>query len=103
VRLRRLLALSPTAEPHPLPENLLAALTKNSAYLQTVHYILKSGANWKGPIQKFKLTLVKRTPKDKISLCMPDTEKASPTTFVVERTDFTPTEDLQVLFVPANP
>jgi hypothetical protein len=82
---------------------LLAALTKNSAYLQTVHYILKSGANWKGPIQKFKLTLVKRTPKDKISLCMPDTEKASPTTFVVERTDFTPTEDLQVLFVPANP
>jgi Domain of unknown function (DUF4424) len=44
--------------------------------MQTVHYILKSGANWKGPIQKFKLTLVKRTPKDKISLCMPDTKKA---------------------------
>lgn len=70
--------------------------------MRTVQYILKSGANWKGPIRKFKLTLVKANPKDKISICLPDTRKASPTTFVVERTDFTPTEDLKVLFIPAD-
>ena len=49
------------------------------------------------------IKLVKSNPKDKISLCMPDTKKASPTTFVVERSGFVPTEDLKVLFIPAQP
>lgn len=80
---------------------LLAALKKEMKTIQTVNYILKSGANWKGPIRKFKLTLVKQSPTDKISVCLPDTRKISPTTYVVERTDFTPTEDLRIVFIPA--
>jgi hypothetical protein len=82
---------------------LLAAMKKSEILLRTVHYILKSGANWKGPIRQFKLTLVKKHPKDKISICMPDTRKVSPTQFVVERTDFLPTDDLRVLFIPSKP
>lgn len=82
---------------------LLAALKKGpQKALSTVHYILTSGANWKGPIRAFKLTLAKGSANEKISICLPDTRKASPTTFVVERKDFTPTEDLRVLFIPGG-
>jgi len=82
---------------------LLASMKKQMLPLRTVHYILTSGANWKGPIRKFKLTLRKSRPQDKLSVCLPDTKKTSPTTFVVERSDFLPTEDLHILFVPARP
>jgi hypothetical protein len=81
---------------------LLAAIKKQQTLVKTVAYILKSGANWKGPIRKFKLTLVKDKPKDRISICLPDTRKASPTTFVVERTDFTPTQDLKIAFISTD-
>jgi hypothetical protein len=78
---------------------LLAAMKKKPVLLRSVHYVLTTGANWKGTIEKFKLSLVKAKPAEKISLCIPDTKRVSPTTFVVERSNFTPTEDLRVLFV----
>jgi hypothetical protein len=81
---------------------LLASLKRNPAYLRTVGYILKSGANWRGPIRRFRLTLTKAKPRDKISVCLPDTRKVSPSQFVVDRTNFTPTADLRVLFIPAE-
>jgi hypothetical protein len=81
---------------------LLPAIKKTENFARTVSYILKSGANWKGPIGQFKLTLIKANEKDKISLCEPDTRKTSPTTFVIERKDFTPTSDLRILFIPAT-
>jgi hypothetical protein len=64
-----------------------------------VHYILTTGANWKGPIGTFKLTIAKNSPKDKVSVCLPDTRKTSPLTFEVVRHDFVPTQDLKVLFI----
>lgn len=82
---------------------LLESFKKRETILRTIHYILKSGGNWKGPIKHFKLTLNKKHPKDKISLCIPDTRKISATQFVVEKTNFLPAEDLRILFIPAKP
>lgn len=80
---------------------LLAAVRRPNV-ISEVHYILTTGANWKGPIRKFKLTIAKDRPQDKVSTCIPDTRRTSPTTFVVERTNFTPTQDLRLLFIPGR-
>jgi hypothetical protein len=83
---------------------LLAWIRKNGRAHHLVHYILKSGANWKGPIRHFRLTIKKDAPDDKVSLCIPDNlRRVSPTAFVVERDDFVPTYDLKLLFVSPHP
>jgi hypothetical protein len=84
-----------------LGEKLLGSLTrgKREYVYRTVHYILTTGANWKGPIGRFKLTLVKGQPRDVISTCIADTRRVSDTTFEVVRESFTPTEDLRILFI----
>jgi hypothetical protein len=81
---------------------LLAAMKKKPLVLRSVRYILTTGANWKGPIETFRLVLEKRDPRDKVSVCLPDTRRLDARRFVVERTAFTPTEDLRILFVPGN-
>jgi hypothetical protein len=68
-----------------------------------VHYILKTGANWKGPIKNFKLTIVKRSPDDKVSTCISDTKRVSSTRFEVLRHDFTPADDLKIVFFSKTP
>lgn len=79
---------------------LLAGMKRKPLVLRSVRYILTTGANWKGPIETFKLVLEKRVPGDKISVCLPDTRRLDARRFVVERSNFTPTEDLRILFVP---
>ncbi len=64
-----------------------------------VDYILTTGANWKGPIGKFRLTIQKQNPEDKLSFCGTDVKKVDPRTFVMERTGFTPEQDLHLMFV----
>jgi hypothetical protein len=64
-----------------------------------VHYILKTAANWAGPIGRFRLTIQKDTAGQKVSFCASGVKKTGPRTFVVEKKDFTPTEDLKVLFI----
>jgi hypothetical protein len=80
---------------------LLAEIRAKPRFLWAVHYVLKTGANWKGPIGRFTLTIDKGNPKDKVSVCIAATRRATPTTFEVKRTDWTPTDDLRILFVPA--
>ena len=79
---------------------LLAKLRKKGAYVRNVHYTLKSGGNWAGPIGRFRLTIQKGSAGEQVSVCLPDTRRSSPTTFTVERTSFTPTSDLAILFIP---
>lgn len=62
-------------------------------------YALAPGANWKGPIKRFRLTIDKRDPKALVSLCMDGIRKVSPTRFEVVKTDFEPSRDIEVLFV----
>jgi hypothetical protein len=77
--------------------DLIAGTGKRYEY-ETVHYILTTGANWKGPIKSFKLTIAKRSSSDRVSTCISDTRRLSPTTFEVVRSNFVPTDDLRFVF-----
>lgn len=67
-----------------------------------VHYVLKTGANWKGPIGEFRLTIKKKKASDKVSFCGKGAKKTNATTFVLEKTDFTPKDNLYVMFLHQN-
>jgi hypothetical protein len=90
------------SETYCVGPQLFKALAKKEQYVRTVHYILTTGANWKGPIKSFKLTIAKESPKDKVSVCLPDTRRVSATAFEVVRENFLPTQDLKILFIPAT-
>lgn len=64
-----------------------------------ISYVLRTANSWAGPIGKFTLTLDKGDPKNVISLCADGVKKTGPTTFVVEKTDYSPDRDLEVLIV----
>jgi len=70
---------------------------------QRIEYILKTGANWDGPIKDFTLTVDKGDAKNVISFCGDDVKKISPTQFQWHATDFTPTQDLYVLILTKPP
>ncbi|RWX74741.1 DUF4424 domain-containing protein [Neorhizobium lilium] len=60
-----------------------------------VSYVLTTGANWKGPIEDFRLTIDKEMPHAVLSLCMSGLKKTGTTTFEIRRENFTPTEDIR--------
>lgn len=62
-------------------------------------YVLKSGANWKGPIRDFRLVVDKGQPDSLVSFCAEGVKKISPTQFEIKKRDFEPTQDLNVLIV----
>lgn len=64
-----------------------------------IDYILKTGANWAGPIAAFTLTVDKGAPANLVSFCGTGVRKVSPTRFQVHYTNFTPTADLAVLIL----
>lgn len=64
-----------------------------------IAYVLRTANSWAGPIGHFKLTIDKGAEENIISLCADGLEKTSPTTFVMEKTDFTPERDLEILLV----
>lgn len=70
---------------------------------QWVKYILKTGANWAGPIGKFTL-VIEKTDADLISTCpIPGLKLArSGNTFTATTTNFVPNSDLNILFAKAN-
>ncbi len=77
-----------------------AAIAKEQYYSETwLGYVLKSGANWQGPIKNFHLTIDKGSPKNLVSFCMDGVTKTSPTKFEVFKKDFEPTKDLDILIV----
>ena len=82
------------------------AMAENSGLyvlLADLEYVLRTANTWKGPIGKFRLTLDKEDPKAVISLCADGLKKTGPTTFVLEKKDYTPSEDIRVLFTAALP
>jgi hypothetical protein len=63
-------------------------------------YILVTANNWQGSIKDFKLTLKKSQPTDLISLCFDgELKKTDPLTFEFQQKQFTPKQDLSVLFI----
>ncbi len=68
-----------------------------------ISYVLRTANSWAGPIGKFTLTLDKGDAKNIVSLCADGVKKTGPTTFVVEKTNYAPDRDLEVLIVqPAD-
>ena len=68
-----------------------------------ISYVLRTANSWAGPIGRFTLTLDKGDPANVISLCADGVKKTGPTTFVIEKTDYTPDRDLEILIVqPGN-
>ncbi|MBU6372502.1 MAG: DUF4424 family protein [Alphaproteobacteria bacterium] len=67
----------------------------------TVGYVLKTGANWAGPIRQFRLVVDKGAPENLVSFCATGVTKIGPTRYEVRKTNFTPTEDLNVLILQA--
>ena len=64
-----------------------------------VSYVLKSGANWKGPIKDFRLVIEKDKPDNLLSFCGSGVQKISPTRFEMRKTNFEPTANLDILIV----
>jgi Domain of unknown function (DUF4424) len=62
-------------------------------------YILKSGANWRGPIEDFRLVIDKEKPENLLSFCGQNVKKISPTRFEMRKTNFEPTANLDILIV----
>jgi hypothetical protein len=64
-----------------------------------IQYILRTGANWAGPISDFTLQIDKGSADNLVSFCAEGVKKTGPTTFEVKATDFWPERDLDILFI----
>lgn len=91
-----------------VPEALLKGIDKlagadeaNTANLMEyrISYVLKTGANWAGPIKDFRLVVDKGRADRLTSFCANNVKKISPTAFEVRAKDFTPDRDLKILIV----
>ena len=68
-----------------------------------IQYVLTTANTWKGPIGSFKLTLDKGKAENVLSVCMDGIVKSGPTSFTVEKKNFSPDKDLDILVVTADP
>ncbi|NPD15551.1 DUF4424 family protein [Xinfangfangia sp. D13-10-4-6] len=67
-----------------------------------ISYVLRTANSWAGPIGEFRLTLDKGEAENVISLCADGVKKTGPTTFTIERSNYTPDKDLEILLVVPN-
>ncbi len=66
---------------------------------QRIDYVLSTGANWSGPIRRFRLVVDKGAPGNLVSFCGEAVKKISPTQFEMRKTDFVPSGNLSVLIL----
>jgi hypothetical protein len=64
-----------------------------------ISYILKTGANWAGPIKDFRLTVDKQKSDRLVSFCADRVKPISPTLVEFTAKDFTPDKDLKILIL----
>jgi hypothetical protein len=70
---------------------------------ERIGYVLKTGANWSGPIGDFRLVVDKGAVANLVSFCGEGVKKITPTQFEIRKRDFTPKEDLYVLILKPIP
>ncbi|MDB5598570.1 MAG: hypothetical protein JWN71_614 [Xanthobacteraceae bacterium] len=81
-----------------------AAKTESTPFSEErVDYILRTGANWSGPIKEFRLVVDKGSPDSLISFCGDGVKKIGPTQFEMRKTDFSPDGNLSVLILKRMP
>ena len=66
---------------------------------QRINYVLKTGANWAGPIGAFRLVVDKGAPGNIVSFCGEGVRKISPARFEMRKNEFLPTTDLHILIL----
>jgi hypothetical protein len=64
-----------------------------------ISYVLTTGANWSGPIGRFRLVIDKGAPENLVSFCGTDVRRIDDTTFEMVAEDFWPSRDLEILFL----
>jgi hypothetical protein len=70
---------------------------------ERIDYILKTGANWSGPIKDFRLVVDKGDPDNLVSFCGDGVKKIAPTQFEMRQQDYTPEGDFSVLILKRRP
>jgi hypothetical protein len=66
---------------------------------QRIDYILRTGANWSGPIGQFHLTVDKGEAGNLVSFCGQGVRKTTDAKFEMTKTNFSPEGDLAVLIL----
>ncbi len=64
-----------------------------------LRYVLTTAENWLGPIKTFTLKVEKPSPEALVSLCAEGIKRTGPTSFELTAEDYSPSEDLKVLFL----
>lgn len=82
-------------------DNMAGTDEANTAKLveQRINYVLKTGANWAGPIKDFRLVVDKGRKDNLVSFCSQNIKKISPTDLEVHVKNFTPKQNLKVLII----
>ena len=70
---------------------------------ERLDYVLKTGANWAGPIGDFRLVVDKGEPSNLVSFCADGVKKISPTRFEWRKKDFRPEGNFAVLILKKPP
>jgi Domain of unknown function (DUF4424) len=70
---------------------------------ERIDYILKTGANWSGPIKQFRLVVDKGAPDNLVSFCGGDVKKTGETQLEMLKADYTPDGNLAVLILRKLP
>jgi len=70
---------------------------------ERIEYILKTGANWSGPIGDFRLVVDKGDKDNLASFCGEGVKKIGPTQFEMRKKDFTPEGNFAVLILKRLP
>ena len=70
---------------------------------QRIDYVLRTGANWSGPIQNFRLVVDKGDADSLVSFCAEGIRRINATQLEVRKNDFTPEGDLSVLILKKLP
>jgi len=68
-------------------------------WAQRIEYILKTGANWSGPIGDFGLVVDKGDPRNLVSFCGDGVKKIGATQFEMRKSNFRPDRNLYVLIL----
>ena len=82
-------------------DKLAGSTEANAAKVQErrIDYVLKTGANWAGPIKDFRLKVDKQKPDRLVSFCADPIKPVSPTVVSFTAKDFSPEKDLKILVV----
>jgi len=73
----------------------------NTSKLQErrINYVLKTGANWAGPIKQFRLRIDTQNAGRLVSVCAPNLKIISPSVIEFNAKDFMPENNLKILMV----